>query len=125
MQVKHCYYTSRNGSRLHLKSRLELAACLQLDVGGIAYRYEPKRFHLDGSSYKIDLELIDLQVYVEIKCLRDLEAGIQRIDKFKSVIDLPVVVWTEADLKEGKALCPDYEFGDEVLFNQLSVKKAS
>ena len=111
-----CYYESKSSGVLRLRSKLELAACWWLDHGSITYEYEPRWFISGSCRYLPDLWIPEFGVYVEVKPYRRRQVAFDKIEMIKDVLDAPIIVWTEKDLKEGLSMSPYYESHETITF---------
>jgi len=116
-----CSYVDRKGRTIKLRSRLELAACIQLDLMDINYEYEPQWIHGSSRRYLPDFYLPDMGVYLEIKHSDRLQAGNDRIDDVQSALDHPVMLWTEHDLLDGRNCVPKCDAFDTIKYADLLI----
>lgn len=85
----------------YLRSSLEFAYAYYLDSKNIKWKYELKRFDLEGISYKPDFYIMkdeEIDYIVEIKSEENKYEGIQKVTKLKELYNLDVRLITYKDL---------------------------
>lgn len=81
---------------VYLRSSLEFAYAYYLDYKNIKWKYEYATYKLDGEQYKPDFFIFDdndnLVRIVEIKAKENKKDGLNKINKFKKLYNVPIVL---------------------------------
>jgi DNA-directed RNA polymerase subunit RPC12/RpoP len=82
----------------NMRSSWEVLVSRFLTLSNIKWKYEPKRFYFDNTSYTPDFYIPEFDCFIEIKgWMRD--SNKKKLNRFKSLFpDIIVTIWTKKEL---------------------------